>query len=322
MRKNTKEEFVVRAHDVHGMVYDYSQVEYINMTSKVRILCPMHGTFEMRPSDHLKGQKCKQCARLSMKEKLSKTTEEFVTEASIIHKGAYVYSNVEYVNSHTNVTIICNVHGPFGCRPSNHLQGVGCPTCKKQKISNKNASTTEQFILKSTRVHDQKYDYSQVCYVNNTTPVMIGCKIHGTFIQRPDVHVRGGGCKKCSNDKNKNNPGRYTTDNFNQISELNTLPGTLYLVKLERENETLLKVGITKHASASTRMHSPYTFKGYKYTILHESHMTLYDAYKTEQLIKKEFKKMKKTPQEKFDGYTECFEWSNALETMLGDYMR
>lgn len=58
--------------------------------------------------------------------------------------------------------------------------------------------TTEEFIMKARKVHGDRYDYSKVEYVNNQTPVIIICPIHGEFPQRPNNHLNGNGCPKCS----------------------------------------------------------------------------------------------------------------------------
>ena len=55
----------------------------------------------------------------------------------------------------------------------------------------------EQFIEKARQIHSDKYDYSLVEYVNNSTPVKIICPIHGEFMQTPNAHLRKGGCAKC-----------------------------------------------------------------------------------------------------------------------------
>ena len=55
------------------------------------------------------------------------------------------------------------------------------------------------FITKSRKVHGDKYDYSKVEYINNSTKVCIICPEHGEFWQRPNHHLRGHGCPKCKN---------------------------------------------------------------------------------------------------------------------------
>ena len=53
------------------------------------------------------------------------------------------------------------------------------------------------FITKARKVHGDKYDYSKVEYINNSTKVCIICPEHGEFWQTPNVHLSGHGCPKC-----------------------------------------------------------------------------------------------------------------------------
>lgn len=47
-------------------------------------------------------------------------------------------------------------------------------------------------------IHQDKYNYSNVEYVNSDTKVIIGCSAHGDFLQSPFNHInRGHGCYKC-----------------------------------------------------------------------------------------------------------------------------
>lgn len=64
--------------------------------------------------------------------------------------------------------------------------------------------TREEFISDAIEVHGDKYDYSQVEYINNKIPVKIYCKrCRYTFEQRPDSHLNGKGCIFCGNERNK-----------------------------------------------------------------------------------------------------------------------
>ena len=198
-KKMTTEEFIAKAREVHGDKYDYSKVNYINNSTKVIIICPIHGEFEQTPDKHLFGRGCPDC---SGRKKL--TTEEFIKRATEVHGDRYDYSKVEYVNNKTPIVIICADHGPFEQLPNVHLSGHGCPTCSGRK-----RSTTEEFISKAREVHGDKYDYSKVEYVNMAKEVCIICPEHGEFGQRPSNHLNGAGCPKCSHPSSK-----YTTEEF------------------------------------------------------------------------------------------------------------
>ena len=59
--------------------------------------------------------------------------------------------------------------------------------------------TTDEFVKQAKEIHGIKYDYSLTCYNGNKIPVIIRCKKCGTtFLQRPNDHLNGHGCKKCS----------------------------------------------------------------------------------------------------------------------------
>jgi len=122
--------------------------------------------------------------------------QSFIDKGNLKHNNKYDYSLVEYVNSRTPVTIICPEHGPFDQTPSNHLQR-GCGKCNEEAKAKSYSLGLETFIAKSIAVHGDKYDYSQVVYQNNTTPVTIICPIHGPFSQLPKTHLRGAGCREC-----------------------------------------------------------------------------------------------------------------------------
>lgn len=53
------------------------------------------------------------------------------------------------------------------------------------------------FIEKAKVKHGEVYDYSKVEYVDSRTPVIITCRVHGEFSQKPANHLFGQGCPKC-----------------------------------------------------------------------------------------------------------------------------
>ena len=196
MNKLTTKEFIEKAKKVHSNKYDYSKAEYIDAKTKVCIICFKHGEFWQTPSNHLKGRGCLKCGLESMASLQTKTTEEFIEKAKIVHGGKYDYSNVEYKNVNKKICITCPTHGYFWQKPSNHLNGQGCPCCYGNL-----RKTTSQFINDARKIHGNKYDYSKVEYVNNRTKVCIICQKHGEFWQEPHGHLKGKGCTYCKESK-------------------------------------------------------------------------------------------------------------------------
>ena len=58
--------------------------------------------------------------------------------------------------------------------------------------------TTEIFIERSKKIHNDYYNYDLVCYKNSDSLVTIKCPKHGEFKQVAKYHMNGSGCKKCA----------------------------------------------------------------------------------------------------------------------------
>lgn len=225
--KVTLEKFIDRSNIIHSNKYDYSNSVYINNKIPIVIICKEHGEFEQLPSNHLNGSGCKDCFFY----KKRNDVEYFINLSKKIHKGKYLYNLVKYKSNVDNVIILCKEHGEFKQQPKHHLNGHGCPSCGGTK-----KLTKEKFIEKSKKIHYDKYNYSLVEYKDNQTKVKIICKEHNIFEQRPDDHMRGRGCKRCSDkfgileniwldDNNIKNRqvriGRYIVDGYD--TETNTI---------------------------------------------------------------------------------------------------
>lgn len=127
-------------------------------------------------------------------------TQNFINKSLKVHGDRYDYSKVEYKNGDTKVCVICKKHGEFWVTPKNHLKGRNCPKCAIEGRSRKRSKTTNEFMEEAVAVHGNRYDYSKVDYVNNSTKVCIICPKHGEFWQTPSNHLSGKGCNKCARD--------------------------------------------------------------------------------------------------------------------------
>jgi len=122
----------------------------------------------------------------------------FVQKARLKHGTLYSYTLVEYVNSVTDIVVICQEHGEFITTPSRHLRGTGCPFCALKRRARKQALGTEGFILRAKQIHGNRYDYSKVNYLNRNTAVVLVCPKHGEFSQVPKNHLAGNNCPACT----------------------------------------------------------------------------------------------------------------------------
>ena len=186
--KLTKNEFLQRANEKHGGKYKYNKVEYVNTDNKVCIICPEHGEFWQRPSDHFQGRGCPKCVGKN------KTTEDFVKECKKIHGDKYDYSEVEYHGAFTKVKLVCCEkdnngcnHGEFFVTPHQILSGGGCPKCGRSRSIQKQKKTFERFKEEVEVIYGQGIiDFSRVVYVNAHTPITISTEYLGEITVTPN----------------------------------------------------------------------------------------------------------------------------------------
>jgi hypothetical protein len=60
---STKEEFIAKAQTVHGNMYTYDNVDYVNNSTNILITCKNHGDFKQTPQNHLAGKGCSRCMK-------------------------------------------------------------------------------------------------------------------------------------------------------------------------------------------------------------------------------------------------------------------
>jgi len=135
----------------------------------------------------------------------------FLTVAAEKHDGKYDYSRVpaQFVNAHTPVIIGCPDHGEFPQTPNEHRRGQRCPDCSGRRGSSA-AARRQQFIVQARAVHGHRFSYRNVEYIDQHTPVIITCRIHGPFQQRPDHHTGGETPSICPDCADMQRPKRLT----------------------------------------------------------------------------------------------------------------
>lgn len=210
-KRKTQNEILTEFREAHGKFYDYSKVKYINSSTNVTVICPVHGEFTIAPGHHKKGVGCRKCYFDS--QKISKSN--FVLRSQQHFGTRYDYSLFDFLpTGREKVQIKCLEHDViFWQEPKNHMRGhTGCPKCRSLKLSGNREDRgtiksqeqlNQDFKGRAQKVHGNKYNYSDFVYVNNTTEGKICCQIHGDFWQIPGNHIRGSQCPKCAVEEQK-----------------------------------------------------------------------------------------------------------------------
>jgi very-short-patch-repair endonuclease len=189
--------FLEKSKEKHNDFYSYEKSIYIGSKNNIIITCPIHGEFKQTPNSHISGKGCPEC-----KPNYKLTKNEFIKRSTKKHNHKnYDYSLVEYINSSTEVKIICPVHGIFKQIPNSHLLGYGCKKCSYEINAEKRRYNIEELQNKFHKIHKNKYTYNMDNYKNIDQRIKITCPIHGEFKQMGTHHLNGHGCPKCNKSK-------------------------------------------------------------------------------------------------------------------------
>jgi len=160
----TTPKFIEQSNLVHNFKYNYSKSEYLGCFIPIIIICPVHGEFQQRPSDHLSGKSCWKCNKLLSIKEAEKGLKNFIEKSSKIHKNKYDYSKSNYTGAKKLIDIICHFHGLFKQQPNSHMNGNGCKDCVRDKSAfgkrgflNFSGNLATFYILKCWDKHEEFY---------------------------------------------------------------------------------------------------------------------------------------------------------------------
>jgi hypothetical protein len=188
--KLTTSDVINRFNAIHGDRYDYSEYNYKGTKlDKSVVICNEHGRFEINRMHHERGCGCPTCSNVPAGGHKRKTKSEFLNDLDTSILNCYDFSKFDYINNHTKSIVICSTHGEFLKSPKKLLLKQGCPMCSGKS---KSSSIALQEKL-------PQYDFSNFHYINNKTPGVVVCPLHGKWIARADNLLHGDTrCPSCA----------------------------------------------------------------------------------------------------------------------------
>lgn len=146
-RDSKTENFISKAVNIHGNIYDYSLTKYFKSKDKVKIICPDHGIFEQRASNHLQSKGCPKCKSKKLQETFKLSELKLLQSFNEVHKNKYKYINLNIDNLNDKVEIVCPIHGKFEQRAADHKKGRGCIKCGHNVKADKNRKLAKDLAL-------------------------------------------------------------------------------------------------------------------------------------------------------------------------------
>ncbi len=152
-------------------------------------------------------------------------TEWLIAKSKLSFGSIIDYNDSVYIDAKTKIKFRCKKHDYFFEQTSNNHLNSKHP-CKFCLIESRRAALSDgiqTFRNKIQLIYGDLFDFENVNYVNQRTPVSLKCLKHNKVITKePQVFLRGNGCDLCSKEESARNLSERTLNEINIfVSKLN-----------------------------------------------------------------------------------------------------
>ena len=196
--------FIQNAKKRWGDKYDFSESVFVNEHTPIKVICPIHGAFYVKPSVFLDKQLnvlCPECY---------KTGEWLIEKLTQKYNNYYIFDEkYHFVDMYTPIIIKCPIDGYFEILPIDALytrQNIICPKCQMNKKRTNNVSFDE-FKKRYYELYPDTcidLDKTENYYtISSKNLVTFWCKKHGKFenTAKNFFYKSYGLCPKCKTEK-------------------------------------------------------------------------------------------------------------------------
>lgn len=195
--RKTKEEFIAQIQakegpDMRGDSFPYPLTQSL---IKMRVVCRVHGEYEIVPASRVAGSRCAKCWKRGQPRQ---TKEEFL--AKLVAKEGPEMRGDTFPNplplANEKMVVVCKVHGKYQIRPGLRMYGQRCKKCwdnrrvsQPHSYSTKGASLDD--ILKRIESlkeeHPKTFEFldftkSQITSIKNINPTAKGGRAVMSFV--------------------------------------------------------------------------------------------------------------------------------------------
>lgn len=182
-----------------GFVLHTKEVDYCNSSEKCEVECPNGHRNHQYPYDIFSGHGCKKCVSKINGEKYRKPYRELV---SYVEKYGYklITSEEDYVNTGTNLELICNKNHKYPVTFDNFRKGARCPECFNQK---RGKSSIVPYSIRKEAVESFGYSFvtKESDYVNASQTIILKCDKGHEYETCMHSFVNGHRCLICNESK-------------------------------------------------------------------------------------------------------------------------
>lgn len=211
--QKTHEQYIIELYNVNPNII--AKEAYIDAKTPILHKCTTHNVeWKIAPSNALQGQGCCKCKSEKIKNKLSKTHEQYLDE---LRKANPDIEPIEqYIGANIPILHRCLIDGyEWYAQPNNMLNGYGCPKCSRRY-----RRTHKDYVLEVSEINSDIEVIGTFCGLQ--TPILHRCKIHNIeWMAYPEFILRGCGCSECGNEKIREKLGKTHEQYVQELKEIN-----------------------------------------------------------------------------------------------------
>lgn len=328
-----EEEFDIfkdKAYRLHKEDYSYGNSRYLSSRDYLEIQCnSCNNAFLQRPSAHLQGQGCPDCARQKVGESNTKSIEDY---EELLRDNKYKHKIVfeSFTKATENIDIQCDKHGKSTLTAVRLysdefiLNKDPCLQCREEKTTSTRESTTLIKVFDAIELEDNSTFVSMDNFENNRSKVTLDCKIHSTFKKRVDKLLAGQtSCQECS----KSKIGRWSQKTMEPNRQhFESQVCSLYMMEVESATQKMIKIGFSVDTGSRISQLKLDCNSYYTFNTLATYTSNTYNCSGIEKYIHKHLKSYKVKPDRWFGGYTECFSYgcidTPMFNSLIEEYNR
>ena len=216
--KYTPEKIIEKINEKHhGTIY-VNKDDLVDCQTDVEFTCNICGyKWKTKPYSVIAGHGCRRCYDKRNSESRIIPLEEI--NERLKHSGCNAQIIGEYIDTKHKALAKCDKCGyEWRTNPNDMLRGHGCPKC--HDVWEGRRKTKEQFIKEMEDLYIGEYQYIiDSEYVTLKDKIKFICPIHGEVEQLVETHMKGGGCKFCSESR-----GEKTIRRILEKNNINFIP--------------------------------------------------------------------------------------------------
>ena len=154
-----------------------------------------------------------------------RNTKWIIEQSKLLFGDSFDFSVTEYRDAKTKIKFRCKKHDySFEQTSNNHLKSKHpCKFCLQEARRTEFSDSIHTFKNKIRAIYGNQFDFNNVKYVNQRTPISLKCVKHSKVITKePQVFLRGHGCDLCAKEVTSDNLSRQTLNEINRfVAKLN-----------------------------------------------------------------------------------------------------